>query len=175
MENTIATLFGKVAVDKAYKQGERLGFEWRLGKECDEDQILSLELVASDYGAALRNEWTAMAINSLQEDRIFYCGGYNHFRKHPTVWIEQFTELDRLVTAPHRFFVDLGMYTTSTECDIETDCPYAQNATCKNGYECQDCDEEYTEEMVIAQPYPVIQRAEFLLPWHKLDYMKGFF
>lgn len=62
---------------------------------------------ASCYGMALRNEYTAAALDALPEERIAYvCGSSHLFKGEEERFFPPYTPLQHLVDAPHRFVAD---------------------------------------------------------------------
>ena len=61
----------------------------------------------SCYGMAMRNEYTAAAIGSLQEQKIAYiCGSAHLSRGNEERFFSPYTPLPDLVEAPHRYMAD---------------------------------------------------------------------
>ena len=73
LEHTITTIFG-------------IEFPDELPHENDGKKLWNLFQI-SPHGMALRNEWTAMAIDARPEKRILYIGGYEHFYPQPVYTI----------------------------------------------------------------------------------------
>ncbi len=68
------------------------------------DEQAYVKLLGSDEGMALRNEWTAMALNAKKENRFLYVAGLGHLCDRD---VERYTPLQLLVDAPHRYIVKM--------------------------------------------------------------------
>lgn len=107
------------------------------------------------HGHALRNEYTAMVLNSIDAERILYVGGAGHFRRttyhggRRFHWLDSADPLQKLVAAPHKHYVDLPAH--------------------KYPAELQRVKEEFgTDEFSIR----ITETQPIALPWHLLDYMR---
>jgi len=141
LESTIETLFGKDGMfDAECAIGESLLLFAGSGKDVMDQMRYSL-LCLSPQGMALRNEYHAMALNAIPEERALYVGGGAHFElahyfgelglRAP----EFISPLHHLVQAPERSYLSMDALLAG------------------------------------AQPQRVAETAQVVLPWHLLPYM----
>ncbi len=79
------------------------------------DYVSFRTLSQTGYGMALRNEWTAQALNALPHQRLLYACGMGHLGEH-NLRPDIVTPLQELVTAPHRFVADLTQWEMDDAC-----------------------------------------------------------
>lgn len=114
-EEAIGTLFGPQERFWANAFiGERLMLESSWGDDAETRGLMRYDLLClSPQGMALRNEYTARALNALKEKRILYVGGAahfcprTHFMRDTHHVIDSITPLQELIDAPYRYYVDL--------------------------------------------------------------------
>lgn len=166
---TIDDLFQEGAAAKAYRQvpahEKREVKRWLkkllvkqapLSKEEERAFVDFYTLSRSHFGMGLRNEYTAMALNTLDKKRILYvCGKYH---THPNMELRKFrgfTELHHLVDAPHVFLADMEYAST------EDGTPSKLNSFAKVlGYE-------------LWHPRRFEGMENLRLPWERISYVKN--
>lgn len=157
LEETIGKLFGK---DELFEVectiGPELSQELKWGDDEEEKARKRYHLYSgTPHATALRNEYSAMMLNNLDEKRILYVGGVGHFR--PRTHFKRILRreydfvppLQELVDARHRYYVDLPAQEWPDDHD--------------------DALEELgTEEF----PMEVTETKQIALAWENLEYIK---
>lgn len=113
-DNTIETLLGfREKMEALNMQAETYKVLARDKGEGERRFIWYNTLCETPHGILIRNEYTAMALNSIDAERILYVGGAGHFRPvttHLEDWHQRFdfiTPLQDLVVADNKYYVDL--------------------------------------------------------------------
>ncbi len=82
-------------------------FRERLPADEAEAAILHSRYLLTPQGIAARNQYSALALNNLQEERILYVGGHLHFSRDAFKDFDSFVPLHELVDAQHKYYISM--------------------------------------------------------------------
>lgn len=155
-ESTIETLLGPDEKKEALKMREEIYKVRARGKSREMKKCYwHGTLFETPQAMLIRNEYTAMVLNSIDAERILYIGGAGHFRPltcYIEDWHQKFdfiTPLQDLVVADNKYYIDLPALMSSSQ---------RQHLREELG----------TDKM----PIKITETRPLSLEWHLLNYMQ---
>lgn len=155
-ESTIETLLGFDEKMEALNMQAKTYKVRARGKKEEMKRFLWYNVLCETPQAMLiRNEYTAMVLNSIDAERILYIGGAGHFRPVSCFiedWHQKFdfiTPLQDLVVADNKYYIDLPAFISSSQRQYLKE-------------------ELGTDEL----PIKVTETKTITLPWETLEYMQ---